>query len=528
MIVAEAEEPSTLNPYVPGGTDRTVSTIGQSYWAGVQDIDGRTLELVPDLVTELPSVANGGVTVNEDLTMTIRYNIREAATWSDGTPISGDDFQFTLDTILDPDNPIVKTVYEDVVDSAAGDKTFEYTLAAPTTRYEMLFNVVIPKHAVEGSDFATEWNDKMWVSGGPFVFDKWEKGAFLRVVRNENYWKTDESGAELPFLNSVTFQFIPDTDSIVNAFQAREVDIIQPPATSETIARLQELEPDGATVEILAGPTWEHLNFQFGPGRLDRNPESVNDNINYRKAVAHAIDKNRIVEEILDGHVPPLDSFVSTFRPSLSQNSWLQYDYNPESAAAFVEAAKADTGKEEVTAVFSTTSNRDARVKLSELLVGMFEAVGITYRNELEDSQIFFGETLDNGRWDLGEWAYFGEPGIADLVKIFDVWDPQGAPTEGGTNYYRWGTEDSSIVDDSTARFGELLDEMKATVDEEALIPLINEAEKILADNVVLIPLYARLVTAAVWGDEVAGFKHNPQTGASHTWNIEDWRRLDL
>ena len=68
---------------------------------------------------------------------------------------------------------------------------------------------------------------------------------------------------------------------------------------------------------------------------------------------------------------------------------------------------------------------------------------------------------------------------------------------------------------------------MNATVDDGELAALITEAEAILADNLVIYPLYARLVTAAVWEDEVGGFKHNP-TQASHTWNIEEWYRVDL
>ena len=55
--------------------------------AGVQEIDGFTLELIPELVTELPTVDNGGVVVNDDGTMTVSYTIRDEAVWSDGTPI---------------------------------------------------------------------------------------------------------------------------------------------------------------------------------------------------------------------------------------------------------------------------------------------------------------------------------------------------------------------------------------------------------------------------------------------------------
>ncbi|NND03687.1 MAG: hypothetical protein HKN91_12965, partial [Acidimicrobiia bacterium] len=214
------------------------------------------------------------------------------------------------------------------------------------------------------------------------------------------------------------------------------------------------------------------------------------------------------------------------FSPTLSQNSWSQYDYNVEGATSFIDAAKADTGKDTIKTVFSTTSNNDARVKLSELFVDMFTAVGIEYENQLEDSQIFFGETLDNGRWDLGEWAWVGSPGFSGLISIFDVWDPE-APPPDGSNYYRWGTEDSAIIDDNTTRFAEIRDLLNQSVDQDVLVPLINEAESILADQVVIVPLYARLVTAAVWGDEVGGFKHNP-TQASHTWNMEQWYRVDL
>ena len=59
-------------------------------------------------------------------------------------------------------------------------------------------------------------------------------------------------------------RFIPESTSLINAFKAREVDMINPPPTVETIEDLQTLEPEGASIEVLSGPVWEHLNFQFG------------------------------------------------------------------------------------------------------------------------------------------------------------------------------------------------------------------------------------------------------------------------
>ena len=525
-IYGQDQEPPTLNTFVPGGNNTVVAIIGQTWWAGVQDIDGFTLELVPDVVTELPTTDNGGVTVNSDGTMTVRYQIRDEAVWADGVPISGDDFQFTLETILDPDSQANTTTYEDIVDSVAGPKTFEYTLSAPTVQYELIFGTLVPKHDVEGSSFINDWNDVAWVSGGPFEFDQWQKGEFVRMTRNENFWKTDpETGQQLPYLDEIIFRFIPETESLINAFKAREVDLINPPPSIGAIEELQELTDQGASVEVLRGTVWEHLNFQFGPGRLERNPDSVNDNLAFRKAVAHAVDKQAIVNEILAGQVEPLNSHFEVFIPSLSNRPWEQYDYNVDKAIAFVEQAKAETGKDTLKTIFSTTSNNDARVTLSQLFVDMFGDVGIEYEIQLEDSQLYFGETLDNGLYDLGEWAWGASPGLSGLISIMDIFDSEQKPP-GGTNYYRWGTDDSSIQDAATQEYHELRTTINSTVDVGELETALQRMEQILADNVVYVPLYARLDPGAVWADELAGYKHNP-TSANDTWNVELWYRAD-
>jgi peptide/nickel transport system substrate-binding protein len=545
-VVGDDQEPPTLNPLVPGGDNFIVSKIAQGWGVGVQDIDGFTLELVPDVVVELPSVANGGITVNDDGTETVRYQIRDEAVWADGTPISGDDFEFTYNIIMDPDLPTFKQTYEDIIPESivVGPKSFEYSLTQPTVQAELIFGTIIPKHDVEGTDFVNDWNDTMWVAGGPFMVDQWQKGEFVRLVRNDNFWKTDpETGQQLPYLDSVIFRFIPETASLINAFKAREVDVINPPPAIETIEDLQTLEPEGASVEVLSGPIWEHLNFQFGDNRLVRNPGSYNEFVEYRKAVAHAVDRDKIVDEILKGQVEPMTSFIDAFSPTLSGQNWLQYDYDPAKAAEYIAelCARDDTDCDAnpPTAIFSTTSNNDARVTLSQLFVSMFADAGIGYEAQLEDSSLFFGETLDFGNWDLGEWAWVGTPGFVGLVSVMDLFDPEAAPPDG-QNYYRWGTAEvtgadpdgfnqgaSSVVDESTARYAELRDFINQTVDETELLPAIAEMEAIMADNVVIIPLYQRLDPGAVWADEIGGYKHNPSQ-AGDTWNIELWYRVDL
>ncbi len=126
----------------------------------------------------------------------------------------------------------------------------------------------------------------------------------------------------------------------------------------------------------------------------------------------------------------------------------------------------------------------------------------------------------------FGEWAWVGSPGLSGLIGIADLWDPE-TPPPGGQNYYRYGVEaEGAFSDDASVRLAAARDEMNATLDSDELTALIHEMENILADNAIMHPLYARPLTAAVWEDEVGGFKHNP-TQAGYTWNIEDWYRTD-
>lgn len=527
-IVANSQEPPTLNGFLPGGSWSVVSIVGQGYAAGVREVSGDTLEYVPELVTELPTVANGGLVLNTDGTMTVKYTIRDEAVWSDGTPISGGDFQFTLDTILNEDLPIDRTNYDLVVSSSVGDKTFEFTLAVPTVNHERMFSEILPKHDIEGKDFVTDFNDVRWVSNGPFVLKEWAKGEYITLERNPNYWKVDEvTGQQLPYLDAITFRFFDGTQAIIDAFTARDVDIITPEPDNDDIVALRMLEPQGAAVEVLNGPYWEHLNFQFGSGRLDRNENSCNDNYDMRRAIALAIDKERLIAEALDGTVEPLSSYVDAFAPTLSQHAWDQYQYDPVAASDAYAAAVAAEEKE-CSVVFTANRDNPDRVRMSELFVDMFAEAGIPYENDLEDAEFFYGDTYSNASWDVSDWAWGAQPGLSRLIDFHDIFDPEGPPP-GGDNAYNWGTPDSSVVDDATLRYAEVRDAMRTTIDDAELRGLIAEAEQILADNLVIIPLYASLEyleAAAVWADEIGNFKHNP-TSAGPTWNVEYWYRSD-
>lgn len=142
-----------------------------------------------------------------------------------------------------------------------------------------------------------------------------------------------------------------------------------------------------ATIATKVGPVWEHINFQFQPSQSDacsdvlidvvmeqldvgredaiaqieegygtlpytdatygnRNADSLNRNLKFRQALAYAIDKQAIVDDplIAAGLVPPLDSDVDAFNPSLSQDAWKQYAHDPARAAALLQELRDELG----------------------------------------------------------------------------------------------------------------------------------------------------------------------------------------
>lgn len=536
------ELPFSFNPWAPGHAFDPV--VGQAYLAGVWDINAATHGYVPDVVTDLPTMANNSVVVNEDGSMTITYNIAPEARWENGTPITGDDFNFTYETITDLDlNDPDLDLYE-MIDPASvtfDTGSFTYTLPSPTMAYERLFGVLIPQHAVAGTDFLNDWNNRPWPSAGPFLFRGWSAesgavaGASAIFDSNEYYWKTDESGNPLPYLSTVEFLFTDGLQERIDGLVAHEIDVIDPGTSADVLTSLQHL--DGVTIQVRNGPIWEHLSFQLGEN--NPNSDSLNAHTAFRRAVAHALDRNRLA--LAGGWVNegPLTSFLDVSGVTLDSEGWDQYDYDPEYAADLLETACAavqrDCSTDPPVVVLSTTSSSALRQDVATEMETMLAAVGIEFRFEPTDD--FFRSPFLSGSWDLALFALPPtETGWSGVIETLSFWDPAGPPPSG-LNYARWGTpavegagpdfdqSASAVVDLNSTRYAEIMAEIRTTVDVEGLEELAGEAEAILADQVIIIPIAARSEALAYWGNEIVGIHANSSAG-TFTWNIERWYRV--
>ena len=255
-------------------------------------------EPVPVLVTQMPSEANGGIT---DDGRTITLNLRDDIKWSDGEPITANDFVFTYNMIMDPANIVQSTYPYDSMASvtAADDQTVVLTFDDPFAPWMTLWRYLLPEHVLapvfeaEGTLDAAEWNLAPTVGAGPYVFAEWESGSFARFVRNENYFNAP------PLIDEIFIRFVPDDASQTAALQTGDADL----GTFIPYSDVPTLRDAGVNVISVPSGYNEGWFFYFG----DNGNPALQD-VNVRKAIALAFDREALSQDLLLGLTKPAAS----------------------------------------------------------------------------------------------------------------------------------------------------------------------------------------------------------------------------
>ena len=168
-------------------------------------------------------------------------------------------------------------------------------------------------------------------------------------------------------------------------------------------------------------PVVEQLTFQFSDARDAVNPSSSNDQLDYRRAVAHAIDRPSLLAETMVPWSPETPGLLVP----LGGSAWDRYPFDPAIASSLVDWRTDDSAfGEQVSAVLTTTGNGDYRIRIGDALDQAFSDVGIQYEPIYLDSVIFFGETLAQGTFDIGLWAWVNDGGYANAIALADLFDP--------------------------------------------------------------------------------------------------------
>ncbi len=389
---------------------------------------------------------------NDDRTKVV-MKVREGVTWHDGSPFTAEDVAWSLTRAADEKtgNPI-----QFIWSTLGNIKAEGNTVTADVTRFEptifkwmyFLTGYVLPKAYYE--KVGAEGFEAAPVGTGPYMVEKFERNAFVRLKANANYW-----GGK-PEFETVTIKFVPDA-----------------------AARVAEVESGNSHV-TLEMPYEEFDRLKGGPlagvsapisdiGMIFLNDTDVMLDANVRKAAAHAIDKQMIIDRLLSGYGVKIDTLQTPQYEAYDAS--ITVPYNPDEAVKLLAASGFGPDKPVKFKIQTTKGFKPKDYEMIQAIVGMWRKVGI--EAEIEVYEI----------------AKHYELRAADQLTpaAFYNWgNSVGDPTTS-TGFAMFGPSPHSVWDgkDLVDMIGPLWGEQ----DEAKRIAGWKAVDKYIAENALVIPL---------------------------------------
>ena len=399
------QEFTNLNPLYSTGWFTSITWQFWNCWAWEYNEKN---EAYPKLVTEMPSLENGGI--SED-GLTITLHLRDDITWSDGEPLTSEDFRFTWAMMLDPKNVVSSTYpYDQVTGIDTPDaQTVVMQFETPFAAWQSLWKGIIPAHILQpvydadGTLDNAEWNNNPTVGCGPYNFAEWESGSFARFVRNEAYFDT------APKIDEIFIRFVPDDTAQTNALVAGDADL----GLFVPYSEIPALKDAGIT--IMTEPSGYNEGWFFQVSEEHSHPAMLD--VNVRKAVAMSVDFASFNRDVNLGVVGVPGSFWDAL-PFYNDPAIEPYPYDPEGAKALLDAAgwvdsngDGTRDKDGVEFVIQHgTTTREVRQELQAVAQQQLAEVGIKLEILNYDADLFFSTYADggptySGELDIQEWS---------------------------------------------------------------------------------------------------------------------------
>ncbi len=411
------------------------------------------------------------------------FYLRDAK-WSDGKDVTAYDFEYAWKRALSPETAseyAFQLYYikngekyhkgeidaEEVGVKALDDKTFEVELENPTSYFLELtaFYTYFPvrKDIVEKDPEGWAINPETAISNGPFKLDEYSRGDKIVLVKNENYYD-----AERVKLDKINMVMLPDGATALTAYENDEVHILDDIPAQET-ARISA-ESDEYQIRPYLANYYYVINIHKEPM----------DDIRVRKALSLAIDRKAITTSILKGGQKPATGFVPPGLNDANGNDFRETagDYYIDPNKAQIEEAKAllaeagypdGKGFPKIEFLYNTSEGHKA---IAEAVQEMWkDNLGIDIELQNQEWAVF-QNTLVEGNFTIGKANWFGD--YVDPMTFLDLWT-----SDAGKNLAKWKNEE----------YDKLIEKAKKTTGEERYNAMY-EAEKLLMEDVVVIPLY--------------------------------------
>ncbi len=376
---------------------------------------------------------------------TYTYTLREGLRWSDGEPLTADDIVFTVNRGREEEWLNHSSTVQNLTARAIDERTVEIKSSVPDPKLPTMDVYILPEHiwGKFDADAITKYAGRDGVGSGPFTLTEFQRGQFWRLAANDNFW------GGRPETDEVVFRLFNNKDAMVAALRQGEVDAIHD-VPNQSFASVESTEG----IVALSGQQGGFDEIALNGGRPESNRVDGISNghpalsdIEFRKAIQHAIDKETIIDRVLVGLGTP----ATTISPSANP-SWIpeipveeQFTFDLAKANEILDAAGyEDTngngirempgGGDDINLVYAVRTESQVAAPVAEFVSGWLEEIGIeTTLKPMNDTTLI--EVIGKGEYDLFHWGWtpFVDP---DPMLSYFVCDQLSSDPENPTDYY--------------------------------------------------------------------------------------------
>jgi peptide/nickel transport system substrate-binding protein len=503
LSFASDQEQAGFNPNTAKDNLFALSNIVTSIYPSVFNIH-------PDFTVQLSGEFMDSAELTSEDPQTVVYKIKQNAVWSDGTPVTADDFIYWWENCNETNKKadcVNTTGYKDIesVEGSDGGKTVTAVFKNKFADWKSLFSqYIIPAHYTKeqpgGWNTGLDKNPEKIPSAGPFVIESYTPGQSLTLARNDKYYGTKAH------LDKIVFRYLPESTTQPAALQNNEVDMIYGQPQLDQVQIVKAI-PD-VTSEINFGLQYEHLDFNV------KNPLLAD--VAVRKAFATGLN----IQQIVDRTVKQFSDKATV----LGNRFWMnnQPEYQDHRGAygngdiAGAEKLLTDAGYtkgsdgifakggKRLSVNISTTQGNQLRETQEQLIQAQAKEFGMEIKIKNAEADVLFGEWLPEGNFDIANFAWVATPfAVSSNQSIFS--------TDSAQNYGKF----------SNTQVDELFTQAVAELDPAKATELGNQIDQILYDEMATLPLYQKPQLIG-WRNTFTGIGDNLSSQGPF-WNAGTW-----
>jgi len=471
---------------------------------------------------------------------TYTLQLRRGIRFSDGQPFDADDVIFSFKVYLDedthsPQRDLLVVGGKPISVEKVDDYTVRFGLPQPYAAAERLFDgfPILPKHLLEASyksgSITQAWSVStppgQFAGLGPFRLKEYVPGERIVLERNPYYWKRDSAGNQLPYVDGLTFLFVPSEDAQVIRFLSGETDILSR-FSAENFAALerQQSAKGYRTYDLGPGLEYNFLFFNLNDLSSVNLPEIAKKQVwfrdlRFREAVSAAIDRDAIVRLIFQGRAAPLTSQVTPGNKLWVDSALPPALHSPDRARELLKSAGfswksdgslVDQRGNAVEFSILTSSSNAQRAKMATIIQDDLNKLGMNVHVVSLD----FGATVDRllNTFDY-EAAISGlADGDADPNTEMNVWLSTGG-------MHIWHINESHPATPWETELDRLMNEQLVTLNYAKRKQLYDRVQQIVAQQLPMICLVSPDILVGA-KDRVGNF-HPANLDPYVLWNID-------